>query len=57
MEALMRSKLLKLALRCGLMAIVVSPALACNYNDNAANDQAAARHTAQAEQSTETHSN
>jgi hypothetical protein len=53
----MRSMLLKLVLSCGLMAAVVSPALACDFNVNASNDQAAAQHTAQAGQSTETHSN
>ena len=53
----MRSKLLKLALSCGLFAAVVSPALACDFNVNAANDQAAAQQSAQAQQSTETQSN
>lgn len=53
----MRSKLLRLVVSCGLMAIIVSPALACDFNVNATNDQAASQHTAQAAQSGETHSN
>jgi hypothetical protein len=53
----MRSKLLKLLLGCGLLAAAISPGFACNYNVNASNDQAAPQHTAQAQSSTDSHSN
>lgn len=53
----MRSKLSKLLLVCGLMAAAMSSALACNFNVEAAKDQAAPQHTAQAQPSSESHDN
>jgi hypothetical protein len=53
----MRSKLSKFLLACSLMAAAISPSLACNFNVEAANDQAAPQHTAQAQPSTESHAN
>jgi hypothetical protein len=47
----------RLLLGFGMMAVVAAPAFACNYNVDAANDQAAQQHTAQAQPSTETQSN
>ena len=53
----MRSKLSQLLIVCGLIAAAMSPALACNLKVEAANDQAAAQHTAQAQSSTESNAN
>jgi hypothetical protein len=47
----MRSKLLGLVLICGLVAATAAPVLACDYQTNAANEQAA-RQTAQATSTT-----
>jgi hypothetical protein len=43
----MRSKLLGLLLGCGLVAATIAPALACQYQTNASNNQPPPQQTAQ----------
>ena len=57
----MRTKLLAILAGCGLVAATIAPALACNYQTNASNDQTTPQQTAQAQTPApapaETHSN
>jgi len=57
----MRTKLLAILAGCGLVAATIAPALACDYQTNAANDKATPQQTAQAQTPppapAETHSN
>jgi hypothetical protein len=45
----MRTKLLAILAGFGLVAATIAPALACNYQTNASNDQATPQQTAQAQ--------
>jgi hypothetical protein len=57
----MRTKLLAFLVGCGIVAATISPALACDYKTNAANDKSTTQETAQAQPpaaaASETHSN
>ena len=45
----MRSKLLGLLVGCGLLAAAIAPALACDFQTNASNQQTPPERTAQAQ--------
>ena len=46
---IMRSKLLGLLLGCGLVATIIAPAFACQYQTNASNDTPPPQQSAQAQ--------